>query len=81
MKFLLYPIPIKKEVFGDYDIDFPRHNTTINLNMHSALVEEFEQESFMKHTFEDMPLTAKESVTIRFHRVLASNVKLPMNRQ
>lgn len=35
----------------------------------------------MRHTFEDMPLTAKDSVAIRFHRVLASNVKLPMNRQ
>jgi hypothetical protein len=39
LKFLLYPIPIQKEIFNEYDIDFPRHNTTMNLNMHSALVE------------------------------------------
>jgi hypothetical protein len=28
-----------------------------------------------------MPVTAKDSITIKFKRVLASNVKLPMNRQ
>ncbi len=53
----------------------------MNLNMHSALIEEFEQESFLRHTFEDIPVTAKDAVTIRFERVIANNVKLPMNRQ
>ena len=59
MTFILYPIPVKKEIFGGFDLDFPRHNETINLNMHSALIEQFEQESLLKHTFEDMPAGAR----------------------
>lgn len=39
LRFILFPIPLKHEVFGESNIDFPRHNTTINLNMHSALIE------------------------------------------
>lgn len=35
----------------------------------------------MKHTFEDIPVTAVDSITINFRRVLGTNVKLPMNRQ
>jgi len=49
--------------------------------MHSALAEEFEQESFLKHTFENMPATSAEMLTINFRRVVATNVKLPTNRQ
>lgn len=35
----------------------------------------------MKHTFEDIPVTAMSSMTINFRRVVGNNVKLPTNRQ
>jgi len=35
----------------------------------------------MKHTFDDIPATSAEMLTINFRRVISSNVKLPTNRQ
>ena len=53
----------------------------MNLNMHSALVEQIEEESLLKHTFDDIPATAINALTINFIRVLDPNVRLPTNRQ
>jgi hypothetical protein len=48
--------------------------------MHSALIEEFEQESMMKHTLHDI-LVPTETITIKFIRQLLPNVRLPKNKQ
>lgn len=44
-------------------------------------MEEFEQESMMKHTFEDILNVNTSNLTIKYTRVLNDNVKLPKNKQ
>lgn len=41
LNFLIYPIPFKKEIFAEIEVDFPKKESEINFNMHSALIEEF----------------------------------------
>lgn len=38
LNFIVYPIPFKKEIFSEVEVDFPRHEQEINFNMHSALI-------------------------------------------
>lgn len=43
MNFIIYPVPFKEETFPSNPLEYPLPGKAINFNMHSALIEEFEQ--------------------------------------
>lgn len=43
LNFIIYPVPINPDIFPESPIQYPLPAPMINFNIHSALVEEFEQ--------------------------------------
>ncbi len=39
LNFIIYPIPFHPDIFLQSEVDFPRPNPKLNVNLHSALIE------------------------------------------
>ena len=79
MRFMVYPIPFNKDLFPETEMDYPKVGQIINFNVHSALIDEFNDESILNHTMNYF-LEPKNGLRIRFMRKISGNLKLPRNK-